>query len=180
MKNGQMLSQPFTYIFAIVIIALIFLFGFQMIGKLKSTTCNVDNIKFISSMENEIERVYSQGFVGSSNLCALVPRVRASDAPCEIIMPTGIEGICLLYSSMPIEENKIPFKKFADDFRLIQGQTEKNLYFISQDQGCGIEKLSPVKLQKVQIKGTVCAKSGDITKIIIENKGRNVEIRKAE
>ena len=53
------------------------------------------------------------------------------------------------------------------------------LYFIHNDQGCKIEQLSPIKLQNVEIEGTICAKYGEITNMIIENKGKIVEIRKA-
>src|SRR3989344_303279 len=96
MKKGQLLSQPFMYIFAIIVIGLIFVFGFNLITKLKSTTCGVENVKFESDLKTEIERVHSAGFGGSSDLCALVTRAGASDAPCEIIIPSGIDGLCMI------------------------------------------------------------------------------------
>jgi len=178
MKKGQLFSQPFMYIFAIVVIALIFLFGFQMIGKLKSTTCSVENIKFITDLNNEIDRIYSQGFSGSSTLCSLVPRSRVSDSSCEIIIPQGLDGVCILDPTKSLDYTNIPFEEFANDIKLLQGHTDKNLYFISENKNCDLEKIPPVKIQNVEIKETICVKSNEVVKIVIENKGRNVEIRK--
>ena len=119
MKKGQLFSQPFMYIFAIVVIALIFLFGFQMIGKLKSTTCSVENIKFITDLNNEIDRIYSQGFSGSSTLCSLVPRSRVSDSSCEIIIPQGLDGVCILDPTKSLDYTNIPFEEFANDIKFL-------------------------------------------------------------
>ncbi len=179
MKKGQLLSQPFTYIFAILVIALIFVFGFNLITKLKTTTCGVENVKFETELKNEIERVYSVGFGGSSNLCALVSRTGASDAPCEIIIPAGIEGLCIVDTTKPIAYNEIPFTSLSQDIKLLQGKTINNVFFASQEKGCKTEQLTPLKLENVDIKGPICAKSGKITKFVLENKGKTVEIRKA-
>jgi hypothetical protein len=54
MKKGQLLSQPFFYIFAIVVIGLILIFGFRYVNKLLETGCEVEILKFSSDVQKQV------------------------------------------------------------------------------------------------------------------------------
>lgn len=60
MKKAQLMSQPFYYIFIIIVIALIFLFGFNVITKLQYTQEKSKSILFKTDFQQAVNNVYSQ------------------------------------------------------------------------------------------------------------------------
>jgi hypothetical protein len=51
-KRGQLLSQPFFYIFAVIVIGLTVLFGYPLIVKLLATECIVENNEFLNETKS--------------------------------------------------------------------------------------------------------------------------------
>ena len=58
MKKRGILQQPFYYIFAIIVLTFIFLFGYQQITKLKSLEEQAKFITFKSDFGEAIENIY--------------------------------------------------------------------------------------------------------------------------
>ena len=57
MKKAQLMSQPFYYIFIIIVIALILYFGFNLIGKLRETQERATWAEFKIDFEKDLENV---------------------------------------------------------------------------------------------------------------------------
>jgi hypothetical protein len=57
MKKGQLLSQPFIYIFYLVVIILILYFGIRVIGNIKNTESEVEYSTFINEINSKINTI---------------------------------------------------------------------------------------------------------------------------
>ena len=176
MKRGQLLSQPFFYIFLIVVSALVLVFGYMMINRLLNTECQVEGKVFISDLRKNVEEVYSLGFEGTSKECAIVERYGKSGLKCEIVKPKGLKGLCFVDISGDFDINKITIKELKDELQEIKGQKDVNLFFLNSNDKCG---LNSEKISKLEIPEPICLNSAKPMKFILENKGRKVVIKKA-
>ena len=59
MNKAQLMSQPFYYIFVIIVVALVLLFGFNMIKNLLETQEKSTFIQFKFDLESAINNVYN-------------------------------------------------------------------------------------------------------------------------
>ncbi len=60
MKKAQLMSQPFYYIFVVIVIALIFVFGFNIINNLIKAQEQSKFIQFKTDFNNIVDNVYSK------------------------------------------------------------------------------------------------------------------------
>jgi hypothetical protein len=58
MKKRGMLSEPFYYIFVIIVIALIFVFGYQQLSKLQNLNEKAKFITFKTDLKNAVNNIY--------------------------------------------------------------------------------------------------------------------------
>lgn len=177
MKKGQLLSQPFFYIFALIVIALLLIFGFTYIRKLMNTGCGVESISFISDIQTKVNEIYSLSY-GSSYECALTRVAGKTNNKCEIVMPDNVDGICFVDTTKSYDPANIIFD---EPKKLIVGlgvNANNNLYFQnSRNAAC---KSEPALIKKLTTDGVVCL---DFKKtnpsFILENIGNNVVVKKA-
>ena len=59
MKKAQLMAQPFYYIFVIIVIALIFIFGFRIINNLINLQEQSKFVQFKLDLENNVKYVYT-------------------------------------------------------------------------------------------------------------------------
>ena len=111
MKKGSILAQPFVFIMALILMALIIIFGAKSVFQIKKTADIAELNKFIINLDNQVELMYNYN-VGSSKDISLN-------------LPTSIEKICFSNPGEPITSN-------VDDnfFRTILENDKSNNVFI--------------------------------------------------
>ncbi|MBS3152622.1 hypothetical protein J4230_04390 [Candidatus Woesearchaeota archaeon] len=175
MKKGQLLSQPFFYIFAIIVIGLILIFGFTYVNKILKTGCQVEILSFVGDVQAKINEVYSLSY-GSSFECFVVRSAGQSDSRCELVLPNNIRGACFVDTTKGYDADDIVFSDTKDLVVKLGASANKNLFFSTlKDSSCAAE---PVMIKKATTNGVICV---DLTKnksFIIENNGNIVEIKK--
>ncbi len=175
-KKGQILSQPFFYIFSIIVIAMILVFGIKMIKDTLNTACKVENANFMNELEKNIDLIYDAS-PGSSQQCAIVKSYGLSTIKCEIQFPSGIKGICFVDLGEQLDKSKIPFLDLKERLQTLQGEDDSNVFFVAKNDKCDLNKQ---RLPKLKIKENFCIDSNTqkLAKIRLENIGRRVEISK--
>src|SRR3989338_695539 len=170
MKRGQLLSQPFFYIFAIIVIGLIFAFGFYYVNKVVKAGCEAEVLDFTSEFRKQVSEVASLGF-GSSFECSVVRAAGQSESVCELILPQGVAGVCFADTTKGIVLNSNI--KFDDVGRRIRGLGEnakKNAFFSKEkNSDC---KANDFLVKKLTTEEVVCVDYKDSNNFVIENKGR--------
>ena len=73
MKKAQLMSQPFYYIFIVIVIALVLIFGFNLINKLQNTQEKAKFIQFKTDFNQDINNVYLQNPGSRSSFSLLLP-----------------------------------------------------------------------------------------------------------
>ena len=176
MKRGQLLSQPFFYIFAMVVIGLTIFFGYYIINRLQGTACQVENQQFLADLEKNINRIYSIGYAGSSQECAIVSRYGQSELKCELLKPSGIKGMCFVEATQSLDYRDVNIKQIREELEALAGEKDRNLFFLAQ----GDCELNSVKLKEVSIPEPICI-SNEVqpVKIILENTGTGVKLSRS-
>src|SRR3989338_7479185 len=173
MKRGQLLSQPFFYIFAIIVIGLILIFGFNYIAKILKTGCEVETLDFVGDVRAEVNQLRALSF-GSSFECTFTS-IGGSENRCEFIFPSNVEGICFVDTTKSQYE-KI---KFEDVKNIVMGlgpSANRNLFFsVEKSSSC---RADPVKIDNIKIDSPVCIDLKEENSFIMENVGSVVEIKK--
>ncbi|PIN80909.1 hypothetical protein COV16_00205 [Candidatus Woesearchaeota archaeon CG10_big_fil_rev_8_21_14_0_10_34_8] len=175
MKRGQLLSQPFIYIFALILGALVLVAGFKMIMDLKETADMVEVGEFKSTIESEAKAFYNRGEGSTKSI------------------PISLSGIKFVCFSNPEEKLNCKFKsKVSDEIKSCPGglkamnddkptfqlrlskETTDNLWFLP----LGTAKKDSFKINFIKpLEGAnpLCYQVG--SEIIIESKGTHVELR---
>lgn len=169
MKKAQLLSEPFTYIFALIVIAVIVGFGFYLVTKTTIFAGEVDIAKFKNDFSTKVQEINLLS-PGSGELY-------------EASVPAGIRGICFvdLTTGTNTLASKIDFPDVKQDVDLdiTAEKKDNNVYFqmTTADQA----KISPVKISKLKPAGNpLCLTvTGGRLKVGLENKGKYVEITKS-
>ncbi len=78
MKRGELFSQPFIMIFALIIMALIIVFGIRSFNQVKDAADDVELVKFVSKLQEEVNRYYNFD-VGSSKKMSLFAPAKAKE-----------------------------------------------------------------------------------------------------
>ncbi|HLD15736.1 MAG TPA: hypothetical protein VJB94_04125 [Candidatus Nanoarchaeia archaeon] len=73
MKNGQLLSQPFVYISALIIGALIIIFGARAIGDIDKERKNIELATFITSLRDNVNTYYNFDEGSSKKISLYIP-----------------------------------------------------------------------------------------------------------
>lgn len=177
MKKAQLMSQPFVFIFTIVVIAMVFVFGAYMIYKLLKTECQVENKKFLADLNKEVNRIYSVGYVGNSEECAIVKRHEQTNLKCEMLKPSGVKGLCFIDLHSNFDARDITIKELRDELVSLRGEKESNLYFTAEE-GC---ELDSEFIAKLSVPEPICMKPDEDkpVRFILENQGNKVAIKKA-
>ncbi len=171
MKRGQLLSQPFFYIFTIVVIGLILIFGFRYVNKLLKTGCEVETADLIGDVQGKVNQLIALSY-GSSFECKFT-RI-GSGGRCEFVVPDNVAGVCFMDpANGGITSENVPFADVKKYEQLASGG--QNLFFSLKDQASC--KAEPVKIRKLEVPSPVCVRIGDTTaSVILTNTGNAVEV----
>lgn len=165
-KKSQLLAQPFTYIFMLVVISMIVGFGFYLIWKTDTFAKQVDTVKFKNDFSKKVQEINLLS-PGSGELF-------------ETSIPSGIETICFV--DLTTGGNlKIDFVDIKQDVSLdlTASRKENNVYF--QMDATTQEKVTPLKISKMKpAQNPLCftITNGKL-KVGLENKGKYVEVAKS-
>lgn len=114
-KRGQLLSQPFIYIFAIILVALILLFGVRLITNLTKQSEEVELVVFVSDLKTQVNNFYHFDPGSSKEL--------------NILLPKKIKQLCFYSNKYPVTvELSHPDLKDLD--LILQYPQSDNLYVI--------------------------------------------------
>ena len=97
MQRGELFSQPFIMIFALIIMALVLVFGIRSFTQVSDTADSVDAAKFILQLKNEITKYYNFD-IGSSKIL-------------KISLPTKLKEICFYNPAQAITADLDPYVK---------------------------------------------------------------------
>ncbi len=131
MKKGQVIGQPFVYIFAIIVIALILFFGFRMVNNLIDFEKDVDYADFLNNFDNEINVVYAESFGSTKSL----ENLRVPDEATEICFV--VENENYVESLEPEDEILIAYL----DEKFNSPGVEENVFVGGKYEGRSFEKL---------------------------------------
>ena len=109
MRNRGQLDQPFIYIFAIIVIAFILLFGLRYIGKTKEFNDKAIYLNFKSSLQDAVTSAYNKNpetFLTFSQSSANKP----------LSLPEEIKEICFQQSNG--KTKIIPDSKIYQEFTI--------------------------------------------------------------
>lgn len=156
MKKGA-LDQPFVYMFAIVVIGFILIFGIRSIVNLTDLEKDVENVKFFSDLNNLIDHTYNLDTNSYINR--------------DIYVPVKMRTVCF------IKQSDIPIT-LQDQIKQEMGlQLEKfKVYLIPSNVNDDMEskKLS----DKAELVNSFCVLNNGKIKLRLKNKGSFVEITK--
>jgi len=119
MKKAQLMAHPFYYIFVIIVIALIFLFGFNIIQKLHETQERTKFFNFKTDLTSSVNSIYNLN-PGSRNTYTL-------------LLPKDAKRVCFknLNSNTEISSDSKYFFKFNVE-NLIPKNTQPNANYCLQ------------------------------------------------
>jgi len=115
MKKAQ-LQLPFTYIFALVVAGLIIIFGFYAITKLIGVGDDVQNVKFVTDLRNQINSIYYNS--------------PGTNLPVKLLVPSGIVAVC--FSNNQYQQGDFIFKD-ADELATTFVNEDYNVFFSLQE-----------------------------------------------
>ncbi len=175
MKKGQLLSQPFFYIFAIVVIGLLLIFGFKYAGKILNTSCQVETLDFVSDVQAKVNELYSLSY-GSSFECSIVRASGQTENKCELVLPDNVKGICFVDTKKSYDKNKIIFADLKELIPLLGSNANRNLFF-STMQGASC-KSDHALIKKLTTEGVVCLDTKNKNpSFIMENSGNFIIVK---
>ncbi|GEM_PF-2626259 len=176
MKKGQLLSQPFFYIFAIVTIGLLLVFGFNYVGKIMKTGCEVEGLDFNNKIQAKINELITLS-AGSSFECAVTRASGTTKNSCELVLPDSALGVCFIDTDKGYQQNDISFKEIKTLVTALGRGAHKNMFFAPPPNAqC---KSEPVKLKKLTTEGAVCVDPKLKKTFILESLGDEVIVKKA-
>lgn len=162
-KKAQLLSQPFTYIFAIVVMAMIVSFGFYMIIRTTNVAESVDVAKFQKDFERKVNEIsfLSPGSGDDVNMA----------------LPIGVRGVCFI-DMKTVDASEIPFDDVKQSVEVYKEaeKTDMNVFFANivgkKDE---IKPLTILKLKPSKNPLCTSGTTGRL-KVSLENKGKYVEV----
>jgi len=161
------MSQPFMYIFALLVIGFILVFGFLQVRKVLDFGKDVEEVKFENDLQKIVDRVYSLS-PGSSTL------VDKKD----LLLPSTLDGLCFVDATNPIALSQIPFDSLREDLRLL-GSSSKNIFYVVH---AGEDALPASKIVHLETDGVVCFdfRLRKDFSFVLENRGDLVVLRNYE
>jgi hypothetical protein len=157
MKKGQLMGQPFIYMFYAIVGILILFFGIRVVVNLQDTGESVEYELFVSKIRENVEKVYHDSYGSTISLE-------------KIDVPSFITEVCFVgdYQVDRIQNTKLK------EVIAISDSSDYNVYFADVDPS----KWERNFVEGIVIEGTIC----DITRdgklnIILENIGTIVKIR---
>ncbi len=175
MKKGQVFSEPFIFIFAIIVAALVLAWGFKIIVDLKEKAQIVDLSDTITSLRNDIRTYYSLSTTSSKKI--------------EYKLPPKIKCFCfkdITSNNIPLLSGNIPDVCDPDNtlYQIMDDSQQKYHLFITPQDAYQLTlnfNLAPNQIQifKPSTNPLCIQIKNNFFKAIIENKGQYVEIRPA-
>ncbi len=101
MKKAQLMSQPFYYIFIIIVIALVLVFGYRMINNLLNLQEQSKFVQFREDFKKEVNDVYTKN-----------PGTRISQ---ELLIPKDLKEVCFKQFQTYTKVSASPYNSFNVD-----------------------------------------------------------------
>ena len=161
MKRGQILSQPFQFIFIMLIIVVTLAFGSYLIYKLLDFGQDVSTVKFKNDLDLKVRNIASE--------------TPGSNEKVSFLAPENLIGVCFLDGTVRPDRSKIPFQSFFEELSIIVPTTDD--VFLIDKEGQILERFN---IDKLRVGDTICFEFLTNNKIefILESTGRDVLMKK--
>ena len=158
-KRGQLMEQPFIFIFAIIVMAFILIFGFYAVKRFSVFGEDVQIATFVQDLDNEAQKYFYYSLGSSNNI--------------DLRIPNKIKCVCISNPGSAIVESEL--EKCNDPLlkEIISG-SEKNV-FISPIKDFKINRYEIKNLKAIQ--NPLCIETNGNFKAVLETKKDYVEIR---
>jgi hypothetical protein len=164
-KKGDLMSQPFIWIFMIIVIGLIVVFGGKALLDVMDFGCSVESTKLVKDFKDNVDQMYSFSS-GSKDIYTM-------------LVPSGMTGVCFVDASTGLDLSDIPDDDLREiiEIKLSAGDLDENMFFIGEDKECLIDSAIVKKLKTPT--GVTCFNlARGSFKFVLENAGDNVLISK--
>ena len=166
MKKGQLAGQPFVYIFAIVVIGLIVVYGAYVIIELISVRDTVETNLFLNNLKKEVDSCYNLDF-GST--CGLN----------DLVVPSEFKEICFVNTGEFIDFDVIE-DEFTKELVEISVENENYNVFLVPVLGKELDKRRYFVNKLRSNENPLCVNViGSRIKLKLENRGNYIEILRA-
>ena len=164
MKKGELMSQPFMYIFIIVVLAFVLFFGVKMIINLINFSDKAQVANFVNDFKGRISDVYSDNYGSTVSLD-------------NIKVPKNIFEVCVLNSNFPIDFSLINNDEFRAKLNLSVDGNNDNLFLYGDFDESSLESYKIDNLE-IDLINPVCSVIEDNNiDFVFENKGNRVVVR---
>ena len=107
MKKAQLMSQPFYYIFIVIVIALIFLFGFNIINNLIKLNENAKYVTFKTDFEQAVNDMYYK------NPGSIINYTKNSNHK-PLVLPKDVKEVCFIKNGLTrVKASSLYFREFS-------------------------------------------------------------------
>ncbi|MFH1376364.1 MAG: hypothetical protein ABIH25_01890 [Candidatus Woesearchaeota archaeon] len=134
MRKGQLMGQPFVYIFLLIVAAIILFFGVKAIINVINTGQEVEYQRFVSDIEEVESKVYHDSFGSIMSLE-------------NINIPNSISEICIIDRNSEIDLSLVNNFNLREFINLsYSGFQDENVFFAD-------EKLRSKEFERIYIEG---------------------------
>ena len=166
MKRSQLAGQPFIYIFAIVVAALIIIFGVKAVRDTLSIGEKVEINVLIENLDKEVSSCLNLDY-GSS--CSL-DKLRFN---------SNIKEVCFVNIDQDIDYDGISDNTIKEIIRISVSSNENDNLFFIPVKGKELEKVKGYVPNLRSNENPLCARVvNSRVSLVLENKGNFVEIKK--
>jgi len=157
-KRGQLLSEPFVFVFALIVGAMILIWGTNYVLKLNEVGESVELTSFVSKLRKDVESFYYLD-EGSSKII-------------NIRLPSKIDFICIKGDN---SFNNQAIMNGYPGFDFILENNDNNIFFLPTD--AYQRTIYSINNLKPSLQNPSCFRNGEKAKII--TKAEYIEITKA-
>lgn len=121
-KKGQLMGQPFVYIFIIIVVALVLFFGIKLLIGLLDFGESAEFNKFTNLIETKIDKVHSDSYGSTISLD-------------NILVPSSITEVCIIDRSLEDFDSSLVKDEDLKEFVSLSwsGNRDENMFFASED-----------------------------------------------
>lgn len=155
-KKGQLMSEPFMWILALLVVALVLVFGFSAIKKLTNTFDKTSIANYVTEFKKLVEEVY---YMDTGSMKAF-----------KIRLPDKITKVCFYGGSGDASQAGID----PTEMRIIQLNGNKNMFFLPLDAYESTMMMH--KVEKLNVVGIKCFRNNEDIRLVAQGDYVDVEM----
>lgn len=163
MKKGQLLGQPFVYIFYVVVAALILIFGIKIISDFNQTSEEAEVVTFVNDFKGKVSEV----FYDNKDSVVSLETLR---------VPKDIKEVCVLDRERNPDFSYVVDPDFKTKLEMGVGASTDNLFLFGEFKKGSVKSYKIDKLFTDDANPTCSVVFGGKINMRLANKGHNVSV----